>query len=1572
MAWRRLLMLLAIFAATVSAGEAGLVLFLEPVPVLADEPQPYFSVSSDRTYAPGEKPHVQVWGRGVNALEFRVYRVNDPVRFFEQLRDPHQFGGKAPELPHAESWLERFHDWKRESRGRVRDFFRSQYSQESRAAIRDWWAGRRQEAVAKSAPPEEFADVPVLNPNQLVSRWRQPLDASGRGAYWWESATVPVDVPGKGFYLVEAAAKGLRAYTVVSVTDLGLVVKSWPGHMLAFAQNRTTGDPVAGAALVFLTSNGRVAAATSDADGLAETPLGEAQPENPLVLAKSGDDFAPSSLDTWTLSNNPGNRSTSYIYTDRPVYRPGHTVYFKLILRRTEEGRYRPPDPGPVPIEIDDPEGKPVSRQTLNLSPTGTLQGQFVIPESAALGYYSIRELRGQGWSAAGFQVEEYKKPEYSVKVTPDRPRVLQGNAVSVTIDARYYFGEPVAGAKVAWVVHRARYWSPYFYRDEDYENEEGGGEGDEEGEGGGDYLYGAEQLSEQQGQLDADGRLTVSMPTAFSEKQRYDMLYRIEARVTDAANREIPGHAVVVATYGSFLVNVSGDKYVYRPGDTAHLTIEAKDYDGKPVATPVQIELDQAHYGNAQPAPGQTLNVQTNSQGSAKAELRLQNSGSFMVRAKARTPEGREVEGTTWLWTSGYSGWYEGMGEQVQIVPDKRSYSPGDTAHVLILTGKLGAHLLVTAEGAKVFSKHVVTAPGSDVTVDVPIQADYAPGVYVSVAYIQENRLHQGSKRIKIPATAHALTIEVTSSKPQYTPGEAVAINVVARDPAGKPAANAELSIGVVDEAIYAVRPETTPDIFQYFYGNISHLVGTQSSLSYYFQGRSGKQPMMLADADISSFARRRALTDVKPERLVEPKIRKAFPDTAYWTASVLTDGQGRAQVKFDFPDALTTWRTTARAVTTDTRVGSAVLRTIVRKNLMLRLATPRFFTKGDQVTLSGIVHNYLTSEKTAKVSLAAQGLDILDATTQSVTIPSRGEAKVTWRVKTRAATTAVLTAKALTNEESDGLELTLPINPYGVRLAVSRAGSVIADQGTADAELEFPNGIDPDSRQLEISVSPSVGGALFGALEFLTSYPYGCTEQTMSSFLPNVLVAAALRELKLKSDVNEAELQKKIRAGLDRLYDYQHDDGGWGWWKTDESHAFMTAYVTAGLAQAKAAGVNVDESRLRRGVAWLRGEYDRQQKAYPDLRAYLAYSLALNGNSDATVLDPLWEKRGEMTAYGRAALGLALDAVHDGRAGQLAGELEAEAKSDDHEAYWPGARNYLLDFDGDSAAESTAYAMKMLVRYRAHSPLLPKAALWLMNHRSEGFFWYSTEQTAMVVYGLTDYLKASGELKPDFSVTVAVNGKQVLSRRFGPTDALGFAAPVVRFKASDLAAGKNSLRFTKSGAGRLYWSARAQYFSMEEKLQRTGNISLNLLREYFKLVPEKKDERIVYRLDPLDGPVSIGDVIAVRLTLTGDHWRYLDVSDPIPAGTEAIERDDLFELKEKPAWWSYGYSRRELRDDRVAMFLDIFWKGQTTFFYLLKVVSPGTFRVSPAQAQPMYQPQFLSTTESRTVVVQ
>src|SRR5206468_7200477 len=140
-----------------------------------------------------------------------------------------------------------------------------------------------------------------------------------------------------------------------------------------------------------------------------------------------------------------------------------------------------------------------------------------------------------------------------------------------------------------------------------------------------------------------------------------------------------------------------------------------------------------------------------------------------------------------------------------------------------------------------------------------------------------------------------------------------------------------------------------------------------------------------------------------------------------------------------------------------------------------------------------------------------------------------------------------------------------------YGVKLATSASGSVAGSNGAVDQSVVFPQGIEANTRKLTITLTPSIAGTLFGALDYLTSYLYGCTEQTMSSFLPDVLVADALKKLGVKSNIDSTTLNKQVNAGLDRLYTYQHPDGGWGWWQTEDSAPFMTAYVLAGLSQAK-----------------------------------------------------------------------------------------------------------------------------------------------------------------------------------------------------------------------------------------------------------------------------------------------------------------------------------------------------------------------------------------------------------------
>lgn len=1519
---------------------ALLALFALSLPAQEEDATRYFSLNSNRTFGVGEKANVTVSSSGMGSLEFRVYRVNDPQKFFEQLEDPHQFGGQSPRPERDLTWLERFQNWKRATQYSVRDAFRSQFNRDARARIHAF-------TTPKPVPrgPASFAQIPILNQQQLVTKFRQSLAKQNP----WDSVTVPLDLPKAGIYLVEATNGALRAYTIVAVSQYALITKSAPGRLVAMVVNRQTGAPAPETPVRVVVNRKTLSEGKTNALGIAALSLGEFKTDDVLVMARPQGDFAINALPAYSFNRGQRDRLTGYVYTDRPVYRPGHKLGYRAILRTPTAKGYDLPAMQKATVEINDPEGKTVFREVRNLSSFGTLNGDYAVPDGAPLGMYSVELKMGDAQASGNFEVEEYKKPEYEVKVKPSQKRFLQGTPIQAEIEARYYFGEPVAAATVKYVVYRSRYWAPW-------------GDNDEEDEPG---SWGQQEIAQFDGKTDAEGKLKISVdnPVAQDVNERFGWVYRIEARVTDAARREISGSGFVVAPYASYVVTAQPTGYVYAPGDSVKLKVEVRDYDGAPISAPYRVEVVTNDWREQTQRILASFDSRT-SEGQGTLDFPAPGSGSYRLRAVVRTPEGRDAVGQAYLWVEGGAG---GSRENsIEIIPDKKSYQPGDTARVLIVTGVPKAHVLLSIEGRDLHRHEARTAQAASFIVEVPIRNDYAPNFYVSAAFIHQGQLYQGSKSLKVPPNERKLNVKVTPSKAQFKPGEAAGYTVEAKDWQGKPV-SAEFSLGIVDEAIYAIRPEALPDPLRHFYGRVYSVVSTESSLSYYFSGEAGERTMQLAQAH-------RSLAQLKPDRVPEPRIRKAFPDTVYWAPAVVTDANGRATAKLEFPDSLTTWRATARGVTRDTRVGQAVDKVIVRKNLILRPAVPRFFTEEDEVTLSMVIQNYLEGAKSVKVTLAATGLDLLDGNTRELTVASKGTVRADFRVKAKPGPNssnreAVILAKALTNEESDAVELKLPIKPFGVPLSISKSGALKSDGEVANLALNIPANSVPHSRQIEIRISPSIGGALFGALEYLTAFPYGCTEQTMSSVMPNLIVSKAFEELKLKPMQEPKVLEAKVRAGLDRLLDFQHPDGGWGWWQTDDSSAYMTALVVEGFSRAIDAGYqapNLAEARTK-GVTWLTQEFEREERAVPDARAYMLYALGQANAATPAQVDSVWAQRDRLSPQALAQLGLALHRRKDPRANEAVAKLETLAQQSAQEAWWKWDRDDVLGFVYDTSTEATAMALKLLSRVKPTSPLVPKAALWLSANRSEGYWWSSTKQTALAVDGLTEYLKGSGELKPDFTVNVDVNGKRVLSKRFTQDDVMGVRSAIVTVPAA-LA---NQVRVTRTGEGRAYWSVRADYYSNEDKLQKTGSIALNLLRDYFKLVPIQRNGRIVYQLERSTGEFQSGDIIASRLTLTGGDWRYLLLEDPIPAGVELIEKDDLYELAEKPSWWNSYANRRELRDDRAALFKTYFSAGQGTFFSLFKVVNPGKFRASPARVTPMYQPEYLSTTESKAVEV-
>lgn len=1528
------------------------------------EERPAFSLSTSEVFTTRDAPNFYLTFRRIAHLDFRVYKVRDPFAFFSNLRDPHQLGSSEVEVEQERTWIERLADWKRGQRQYVQQFARAQASHTYRASRR---AATDQAVVAQRVVlnANTFAQVPLLNPDQVVTTWRELLP-NRRDA---EVRRVPVELRQPGIYVVEAVSDQLRAYTIVIVSDIGLVTKTSPGQMLFFAADRFTGEPVADCAVRVIVAQKTIAEGRTSADGLLETALPEQPIENVVGVAQCGEQMAATDPGSWSLQE-PARELAGYIYTDKPIYRPGHTVHLKAILRWRHHDALAKFDRPEVEVVASDPNDKVVFRQQVKVDAFGAVNATFPVPATAALGNYALRIQSGEFQASSGFEVQEYRKPEFEVIVTPASRFAIQGREAVVTIQARYYFGQPVANGQLRWVVNQQPYYSPLRWDD--------GFEG-----GGSSYWYGDDQTAQGTLRLDAQGKAEVRIPLSVSEDGR-DFSARIEAQVTDAANRQVSGNTTVHATYGAFLVAAQTSNSVFRAGSPVEVNIRAIDYTGAAQANvPIRVVLERliyrdGYYGEPEVEQVSDTGVTTDANGLATGRVTLPNqTGSFRVRVSAPS-EGRTVQDDVWLWVPGPSETTDSEERYLELLADRKSYQPGESARLIVRGETITGPVLVTKEGQHV-SWFRLMRPTATESIAVPIDEGDVGDVFVSIAFLRDGRLSRAERRIGVPATSRTLKVSVTADQAVSRPREPGAFSVLVTDQADQPV-RAQVSLAVIDEAVYGVKADDTPDPIRHFYRREYSRVNTTFSREYYFTGYSGRDRLQLARRGRRPFT----LADFKGDKEVQPEVRKDFPDAIYWVGDLVTDAQGRGRIAVTYPDALTTWRLTARAFTDDTKAGVAVARTTTTKDLIVRVVTPRFLTEGDEVVVPTVVHNYRADTQTARVSIQASGLDSASPTTPtSSPLASGSERRDDWRFAARTVGNATITATARTEVDTDAVELPLPVLPFGIRRDAGTAGSLVG-AGEATTVVTVPEGANPVARTVSIALAPSLAGSMLGALDFLTGYPYGCTEQTVSSFLPNLLVTRALTELKLAPTERLSALDRQVSSGLQRLYDYQHDDGGWGWWKSDGNHPFMTAYALWGLDEARRAGIKVQEYRIHNAAQALAQMYVAYPRVEPDLKVYEAYVLqratpaedeifwftdgTRHTYNHATARDEVWNARSQMSAYGRAVLLLLLDEAKDARGNELAQALAGEAQTRGDVSWWAVANDPLLFDAAETSIEATAFAVQALARRDPKNPLVERAVRWMMLNRTAGY-WSSTKQTAMAIYGLLGFMQARGETAQPFSVDVFVNGANVGRRSFS---AAAMTAPDPQVITVPANAGANEVRLVKRDAGTVYWSASANYYDTAGAGARSGDRQLALSRKYAVLRPVTVKGRIVYREQPFTGTALPGDVLTVRLTVAGSpEWRYLAIEDPLPAGVEAIQDTTAYPLERETAdaWW-YG-SRVEYRDSKTVFFQETFERGRYEYSYLVKVIAPGQFRAIPAQVSPMYVPGVHASSEPQTFVI-
>lgn len=1450
----------------------------------------------------------------------------------------------------------------------------------------------------------DLYDIPKNT--KLVKSWKKGFEE--KIPHEIINQQISIDIKENGAYIVEASEKKTTVRSLMIISDMSIIVKRSPMNNLIWVTDALDGKPISKASLyigserkygkrenllpLFASSNNTYyyfqkieKKATNDAGIFTFKDTSKDQSES-LIIAMKGDRYAVSQSSRAYYYYSWRTGPYIYVQTDRPVYRPGQTVSFKSLMRDYDGKNYNYKTGDSVKITVFDAQNKKIQTIDTKTSDFGSINGSFVLEEKPSLGQYYLYIEWGGRNAYHYFRVEEYKKPEFIVSVKPSEPQYRLGKSVDAEISADYYFGEPVKGAEVSYKIERQYYYPSYYeyrefgwyYKNSGYDYE------DDYGYRKGYGYYGSEAIKTGKGITDENGKLKITFQTERNKNdnrpERY-YKYIISADVTDKSRRVISGQGTLTVGDKAFQVYLNSGKHLYSPGDKVEIKAVAKTLSDEPINAKGKMLVDKAIYNSKKKDYDfekiESSGFEINERGQAIYSIKAPDDGYYRVSFMTADKYDQQITGATWFWvcSKSFKGtFYKYQG--IEIVSDKDEYSPGETANLLInCEVSTNATVLLTFENDILHGYKLVPLEGNSALVHVTIDSAFSPNVWLNACVVSDFKIFSANKELIVPPKGKFINLSVSAGKKTFKPGEKAVFDVQATDEAGKPV-SAEVALGVVDSSIFYIAPDRSEDIRKFYYGQRKEL-GVTISTSFDFQSRSRyvvdglKVEAGLGFSDSSAI--RESVTALAPgamaqekkaslrknggEELAEAKVRTDFRDTGYWNPAIVTGADGKAKVTIDIPESLTTWKITARSVTKDTRVGNLTDNIITKKNVIVRLQAPRFFTERDEVTLSSIVHNYLESAAKAKIYLKTTGLDLTDKEAVWKDIQSGGDVRVDFNAKALEPGTAKITAFGQTTEESDAMELSFPVIVHGVEKRFGQSGRVV-DKKTLNFELPLDR--KKGTSVFEITIAPSIAGVILDSLQYLVDYPYGCVEQTMSRFLPSVSASKALKDMGASNKKLDEKLPKVVKAGLDRLYDFQHSDGGWGWWKDDKSSLYMTSYVYYGLALAKQAGWDVDSGRLQNAEKYIENslaEYGQDLNT----SAFALHSLSFNGKLGKAAkeqLEYILKNRQKLNAYSRALIAVTCANIKDKENAELMlRNLYDYAKVNKASGTisWSEGVNEWWYWYNDSV-ETTSAALQAYMKTQPKSEIIPMIIKWLVDNR-EGNRWKSTRDTAFAVLALTDYLKLSGEMNPEYTAKVRI-GKSILKEwKITRKDIFDYGKTIV-LNDPEIPEGKFDVSIEKDGPGELYYGVSLKYFTKEEDIKGNAN-GISITRKYYKVKDKGGTKEIRTPIKSGD-TLKSGDEIEVELTVKSDNnYEYIVMEDYKPAGTEPVT------LISGYAWRDgIGY-QREMRDEKVVFFLNYLPQGERKLTYRIRAEVPGSFHAMPTVGYAMYAPKIYSLSD-------
>ncbi|MGH8091909.1 MAG: MG2 domain-containing protein [Chthoniobacterales bacterium] len=1380
-------------------------------------------------------------------------------------------------------------------------------------------------------------------------------------------------------------AKTVGTQAIVQLTDIGLVWKFNGADAWIYAFSEETGLPLANVTMRLLTNDNETLLSTKTSDaGLAHF---HRDARSQWLMAENGDDFHVLEFGPHPVSNvplyafkipygywEPRNLEPVFLFSDRPLYQPGESIHLKGIVRSCTDTGLALPRPLSFQLRLNDPDDQKIWEKQVALSPQGTFAEDIALPNGRLGSYTALADFGHNTTRALSVEVQEYKPAPFEIALMA-KDSYSADEVVRANVTANYYHGKPLANALLRWSLSGsdAGFHPPGFDQFVFGPQADNGDEEQEE----------ATTKFAAQGELHLadDGTANIAPEVSTNPAQPQPRQCNLLVEITDLGQATISERRSFLRQSSDFYLGLQRPDDVLVAGHPLPIKLVAVQPDGKPRAPQVNarvvIEKRNFHTVREQGAGG-ALNYHTETRfapvfDDSVAALPLQKSGerwavapagaaeftpnevgSYRLRALAKDEAGHPVE-TSFDFSVAATepqktDWDYRNEAQVDLVPDKASYAPGQTANILVKT-PINGTALVTIEQDRVRRAFLTRLEGNAPVVRVPIEKTDAPDVFVSVLALRGRA--QSPRRIKTPEyrvgyaqlnvvrAETRLAVSIESGDPAYRPGAEVTTTVMVKNSGGRPVASADVALYAVDEGVLALMGYKTPDPCAFFYDTQPLRVQTGLSLPNLFP----------EDATALTFSNKGYLVGGGGEESAPSALRKNFLGTAFWKADLRTGADGRAAAQFTAPDNLTRFRLMAVVNAGADRFGSGESNFEVNKPLMFEPALPNFATVGDKLIARAILHNRSAASGEAEVTLQ------LDDKTREqtplvrrLTLPAGASRAIDFPVGFQNAGNAhwIWTARLKIKPApiADAVESNLPVGLAAPLLQEILTGRTQAAESDllASANPQFLEG----TGRLEVSVANTRLLGLVEPVAYLLHYPYGCAEQTISNMLPWI-VAPQLRTVVPELDVPNDKAARAITLGINRLLEMQTEDGGIGFWPHDrEPSLWASAYGGVALALAQRSGWPVPASTLTRLADYLsnalRDSGELQDNFELSDRCLALYALALAGRPENSYHEIFFNKRARLSAESRALLALAILESH-GPAAMVEELINPQSPME------PQGEVYFGSAERELAVRLLAWS-----QFRPADPEVDTLVAELLRGQHNGR-WENTQSNAWALLGLTKYATQVETGERNASGSVDYNGDRhpfqldERKRAFAEEQPIARAAP---------GASPVPLTLTNPQARLLFTQVK-----MEARppvgLQPRQDRGFLLQRRYQKVM----NDGSLAAADSL----GVGDRVLVTLQIeVRQPAHFVAIDDALPAIFEAVNPEfktqALRGLSDVGEDWISDY--RELRRDRALFFCNHLAPGSYTLHYLARVRAAGDVTAPPARIEEMYHPDRFGLSEA------